>query len=51
MSRYLLAFLDRSNIGNAKVASLQKDLKITDVQYRIDAYTQINTSRINMKAY
>ncbi|EON67345.1 hypothetical protein W97_06598 [Coniosporium apollinis CBS 100218] len=32
---YLLAFLDRSNIGNARVAGLQKDLGITDYQYQI----------------
>ncbi|PGH06774.1 hypothetical protein GX51_02215 [Blastomyces parvus] len=31
---YLLAFLDRSNIGNARVAGLQKDLGITDLQYQ-----------------
>ena len=31
---YLCAFLDRSNIGNARVAGLQTDLKITDIQYQ-----------------
>ncbi|OJD24545.1 hypothetical protein ACJ73_04096 [Blastomyces percursus] len=31
---YLLAFLDRANIGNARVAGLQKDLGITDLQYQ-----------------
>ncbi|KAI0057283.1 MFS general substrate transporter [Artomyces pyxidatus] len=30
---YLLSFLDRSNIGNAKIAGLQKDLKMTNTQY------------------
>ncbi|KAJ7290157.1 major facilitator superfamily domain-containing protein [Mycena rebaudengoi] len=30
---YLLSFLDRTNIGNAKVAGLQKDLKMTPTQY------------------
>ncbi|KAJ5713612.1 uncharacterized protein N7483_010793 [Penicillium malachiteum] len=30
---YLLAFLDRSNIGNAKIAGLQEDLKLSSVQY------------------
>ncbi|KAG9103803.1 hypothetical protein FRC06_007922 [Ceratobasidium sp. 370] len=30
---YLLSFLDRANIGNARVAGLQKDLKMTNVQY------------------
>ncbi|KAF9480332.1 MFS general substrate transporter [Pholiota conissans] len=32
---YLLSFLDRSNIGNARVAGLQKDLHMTDRQYQI----------------
>ncbi|EJD00760.1 MFS general substrate transporter [Fomitiporia mediterranea MF3/22] len=32
---YLLSFLDRANIGNARVAGLQKDLKLTDHQYQI----------------
>ncbi|KAF2102228.1 pantothenate transporter liz1 [Rhizodiscina lignyota] len=32
-SLYLLAFLDRSNIGNAKVAGMNKDLNINDDQY------------------
>lgn len=30
---YLLSFLDRSNIGNARIAGLQTDLKLTDTQY------------------
>lgn len=30
---YLCAFLDRTNIGNAKVDGLQKDLKMTQGQY------------------
>ncbi|KAH9474630.1 putative transporter [Psilocybe cubensis] len=32
---YLLSFLDRANIGNARVAGLQKDLLMTDRQYQI----------------
>ncbi|KZT42392.1 MFS general substrate transporter [Sistotremastrum suecicum HHB10207 ss-3] len=32
---YFLSFLDRSNIGNAKVAGLLKDLKMTPTQYSI----------------
>ncbi|KAH9476723.1 putative transporter [Psilocybe cubensis] len=32
---YLLSFLDRANIGNARVAGLQKGLKMTDRQYQI----------------
>ncbi|KAJ9633858.1 hypothetical protein H2204_006644 [Knufia peltigerae] len=31
---YLLAFLDRANVGNARVAGLQKDLGISDYQYQ-----------------
>lgn len=31
---YLLAFLDRANIGNARVAGLQEDLELTDHQYQ-----------------
>ncbi|KAK3295377.1 major facilitator superfamily domain-containing protein [Chaetomium fimeti] len=30
---YLLSFLDRGNIGNAKIEGLQEDLDITDDQY------------------
>ncbi|KAK4949706.1 hypothetical protein LTR10_011547 [Elasticomyces elasticus] len=30
---YLLSFLDRTNIGNAKIAGLQKDLKMTNGQW------------------
>lgn len=31
---YLVAFLDRTNIGNARVAGLQEDLGINDHQYQ-----------------
>lgn len=31
---YLAAFLDRTNVGNARVAGLQADLKISDVDYQ-----------------
>jgi sugar phosphate permease len=30
---YLISFLDRTNIGNAKVDGLQEDLKMTNGQY------------------
>ncbi|EMC98131.1 hypothetical protein BAUCODRAFT_574206 [Baudoinia panamericana UAMH 10762] len=30
---YLVAFIDRSNIGNAKIAGLSKDLKLKGLQY------------------
>ncbi|KAF5383049.1 hypothetical protein D9615_004799 [Tricholomella constricta] len=32
---YFLSFLDRSNIGNARVAGLQKDLKMSNKEYSI----------------
>lgn len=32
---YLLSFLDRTSIGNAKLYSLEKDLHMTDTQYNI----------------
>ncbi|KAF4253329.1 hypothetical protein KXW65_001449 [Aspergillus fumigatus] len=31
---YLLAWLDRANVGNARVAGLEKDLHLTDLQYK-----------------
>ncbi|KAJ3506199.1 hypothetical protein NLJ89_g7001 [Agrocybe chaxingu] len=31
----LLAFLDRNNIGNARVSGFQRDLNITNKQYSI----------------
>jgi hypothetical protein len=31
---YLLAFMDRSNIGNARIAGLQEDLNMSDHQYQ-----------------
>lgn len=34
-SMYLLAFLDRANIGNARVVGLQENLDMTDTQYQI----------------
>ncbi|KAK0717839.1 major facilitator superfamily transporter [Lasiosphaeria miniovina] len=32
---YMLAFLDRTNIGNAKIANLSNDLPMTDMQYTL----------------
>ncbi|KAF6759370.1 major facilitator superfamily domain-containing protein [Ephemerocybe angulata] len=32
---YLLSFLDRANIGNARIAGLQEALKLSDRQYQI----------------
>ena len=31
---YLVALLDRSNIGNAKTAGMEKDLNMSDFQYQ-----------------
>jgi hypothetical protein len=31
---YLLVFVDRTNIGNARVAGLQRDLGLSDHQYK-----------------
>lgn len=35
---YLLAFLDRTNVGAARVAGLQSDLKISDHEYQTGVY-------------
>ena len=32
---YLVAFVDRSNIGNAKIAGMEEDLKLVGLQYNI----------------
>jgi sugar phosphate permease len=32
---YLASFLDRTNIGNAKIDGLQEDLHMTDSQYNL----------------
>ena len=34
---YLLSFLDRGNIGNAKIAGMQKDLNLSGHQYSLCA--------------
>lgn len=34
---YLLSFLDRGNIGNAKIQGLETDLHLTGVQYGLCA--------------
>jgi hypothetical protein len=33
--QYLLAFIDRANIGNARLAGLEKDLGLTGYDYNI----------------
>lgn len=42
---YLLAFLDRSNIGNARIAGLQEDLAMSDHQY------QTGTSQVRVQIW
>lgn len=32
---YILAFIDRANIGNAKVAGMNQDLRLTGAQYNM----------------
>jgi hypothetical protein len=32
---YVLAFLDRGNIGNAKIAGMSKELNLTGTQYNL----------------
>jgi hypothetical protein len=32
---FLCSFLDRTNVGNAKIYGLEKDINITDKQYDI----------------
>lgn len=34
---YLLSFLDRSNIGNAKIQGMQTDLELTGSEYNLCA--------------
>lgn len=41
---YLLAFLDRANIGNARIAGLQEDLGLTDRQYQTGTSPRHNVS-------
>lgn len=42
---YLLAFLDRSNIGNARVAGLQADLGMTDHEYQTGEFPSLQNVR------
>lgn len=42
---YLLAFLDRANIGNARVAGLQEDLSMTDRQYQTGMFPSSSRER------
>lgn len=35
---YLLSIMDRSNVGNARIAGMQKDLKLTDWEYQVGEF-------------
>ena len=37
---YLAAFLDRTNVGNARVAGLQEELSISDRQYQTGQFVE-----------
>lgn len=41
---FILLLLDRANVGNARVAGLQKDLHLTDHQYQICMFLHISSS-------
>jgi hypothetical protein len=42
---YLAAFLDRTNVGNARVAGLQTDLKMSDHQYQTGQFVIVDVVR------
>jgi hypothetical protein len=44
---YLAAFLDRTNVGNARVAGLQTDLKMSDHQYQTGQFVIVDWSQQN----
>lgn len=35
---YLLSFLDRTNIGNARLANLERDLNMSGLDYNVSAF-------------
>jgi len=50
---FLFLLLDRTNVGNARVAGMQKDLHLTDNQYQICECTHVqppslHTDRIQL---
>lgn len=38
---FVFLFLDRANIGNARVAGMQKSLRLTDLQYQTGKLTYV----------
>lgn len=40
---YVLAFLDRGNIGNAKVAGMNEELQLTGTQYNLALTVGLNS--------
>jgi len=43
---YLLSYLDRSNIANAKLAGLERDTHLTPTQYRWYIYDHVSVDLI-----
>lgn len=39
---YLLSFLDRSNIGNARLAGLETDLNMSGLDYNVSRFAHIS---------
>ncbi len=44
---YLLSIIDRSNVGNARVAGMAKDLNLSDWQYKTGAFLGPSSSAEN----
>lgn len=42
---YLLAWLDRANVGNARVAGMAKDLGLSDWEYKTGNQPLVNGAR------
>jgi hypothetical protein len=42
---YLLSFLDRSNIGNARLAGLEKSLNMTGLDYNVCMISKLRSRR------
>ena len=45
---YLLSFLDRTNIGNARLANLEKDLHMTGLNYNVSMMVQGSFDRLTI---
>jgi len=47
---YLLSFLDRGNIGNAKIQGMQTDLNLSGEQYNLCATVFVSLRSVYMPA-